>query len=124
MFDGPVQRTFPDLDLDTFWDDSEYALGAYVDAPTSAALIASVEAELGYRLPASYVTLMRSHNGGIPNNTCCPVPSRTTWAEDHVAVLRFTGQGLIWVYCDAFGRSFCRAVSGYLVVCDTAMVAG
>lgn len=69
MLDSHVD---PDLDPDTFWDDNEYALAGYVGAPPSAALVASVEAELGYRLPVSYVTLMRSHNGGMPHNTCCP----------------------------------------------------
>jgi SUKH superfamily protein len=81
------------LDLGTFWDDNEYALGSYVLPPPSDALIASVEAELGYRLPASYVALMRTHNGGLPRNTCCPAPSRTTWAEDHVAVHGIMGIG-------------------------------
>jgi hypothetical protein len=93
MFDELVQRIFPGVNLDTFWDDNEYALGVYVDAPASAALIASIEAELGYRLPASYVTLMRSHNGGMPHNTCCPALSRTTWADDHVAVDGIMGIG-------------------------------
>ncbi|MGN9907616.1 SMI1/KNR4 family protein [Phytohabitans sp. LJ34] len=93
MFDGPVQRIFPGVDMDAFWVDTEYALDAYVGAAPSTALIASVEAELGYRLPASYVALMRSHNGGMPHHACCPAPSRTTWAEDHVAVDGIMGIG-------------------------------
>ncbi|MEV6816732.1 SMI1/KNR4 family protein [Micromonospora sp. NPDC051296] len=93
MFDGPVQRSFPDLDPDTFWDDNEYALSAYVDAPPTPVLIDTVEAELGHRLPTSYVTLMRSHNGGMPHHTCCPAPSRTTWADTHVAVDGIMGIG-------------------------------
>ncbi|WP_327007804.1 SMI1/KNR4 family protein [Dactylosporangium sp. NBC_01737] len=78
---------------DTFWDDSDYALESYVGDVPSDALIASVEAELGYRLPASYVALMRTHNGGIPRNSCCPAPAATTWAEDHVAVHGIMGIG-------------------------------
>jgi hypothetical protein len=93
MVDRLVQRIFADLDLDGFWDDNEYTLREYVDAPPSDALIASVEAELGYRLPASYLALMRGHNGGMPHNTCCPSPNRTTWAEDHVAVYGIMGIG-------------------------------
>jgi hypothetical protein len=93
MYDGPVQGAPSGLDPEMFWDDNEYAMEAYVDASPSAALVALVEAELGYRLPASYVTLMRSHNGGIPHKTCCPAPSRTTWAEDHVAVHGIMGIG-------------------------------
>jgi hypothetical protein len=49
MVDDPVRDTFPDLNLDTFWDENEYALSSYVDTPASPALIASVEAQLGYR---------------------------------------------------------------------------
>ncbi|MFI7553274.1 SMI1/KNR4 family protein [Micromonospora sediminimaris] len=61
--------------------------------PPSPALIDSVEADLGYRLPASYVALMQSHSGGMPHHTCCPVPSRTTWADTHVAVHGIMGIG-------------------------------
>ncbi|HIZ06594.1 MAG TPA: SMI1/KNR4 family protein [Candidatus Eubacterium avistercoris] len=33
---------------------------------------ASVEQELGYKLPASYICLTKQHNGGIPvNKTAC-----------------------------------------------------
>ena len=78
---------------DAFWDDSEYALEQYVGEFPSDALVASVEEELGYRLPAAYVALMRTHNGGIPRNSCCPAPTRTTWAEDHVAVHGIMGIG-------------------------------
>ncbi|MFF5225398.1 SMI1/KNR4 family protein [Dactylosporangium sp. NPDC000521] len=93
MYDDAVRRAFPGVALDSFWDDGEYALDAYVDEPPSAELVASVQAELGYRLPQSYVTLMKSHNGGIPRSGCCPAPSRTTWAEDHVGVHGIMGIG-------------------------------
>jgi hypothetical protein len=93
MVNASVQMIFPDVDVDGFWDDNEYALREYVDATPSDALIASVEAELGYRLPASYVALMRAHNGGIPHHTCCPAPNRTTWADDHVALHGIMGIG-------------------------------
>jgi hypothetical protein len=78
---------------DAFWDDSEYALQHYAGEFPSDALIASIEEELGYRLPASYVALMRTQNGGVPRNSCCPAPTRTTWAEDHVAVHAIMGIG-------------------------------
>lgn len=93
MYDKIVRRTFPGVALDSFWDDDEYALEAYVDASPSAELVASVQAELGYRLPASYVTLMQWHNGGTPRNTCCPASGPTSWADDHVAVAGIMGIG-------------------------------
>jgi len=76
-----------------WWDDSEDARLEYVGDAPSDELIVSVENELGYRLPASYVALMRRHNGGIPRLTCCPTPAPTTWAEDHVAIEGIFGVG-------------------------------
>ena len=77
---------FKDFDLTNFWDDSQYALKEYVDKTPSDADIAKIELELGYKLPASYLYLMKMHNGGIPVNTCFPTAEPTSWAEDHVAV--------------------------------------
>ncbi|GAA0960999.1 hypothetical protein GCM10009554_76770 [Kribbella koreensis] len=66
--------------------------GAY-EPPPDDALIASVEAELGRRLPAAYISLARQHNGGDLALTSHPSPSRTTWAEDHVAVTSIAAIG-------------------------------
>ncbi|QKW52130.1 SMI1/KNR4 family protein [Streptomyces buecherae] len=64
------------LDIQDLWDDSPYALRDYVeDTPPTPELIAELEAELGgYRLPRSYVALMRAHNGGVPNRAFFPLP--------------------------------------------------
>ncbi|GIM98169.1 SMI1/KNR4 family protein [Paractinoplanes toevensis] len=93
MADEQLRRFFPGLDVDGFWDDIEQLGCMYGDGFPSDELIASVEAELGFRLPASYVALMRTRNGGVPRSTCCPAPSRTTWAEDHVALTSIMGIG-------------------------------
>jgi hypothetical protein len=81
-----VQTYFEQVDLSHFWDDSQYALKEYVDKAPSDADIAKIEAELGYKLPAAYIQLMKTHNGGIPVNTCFPTTEPTSWAENHVAV--------------------------------------
>lgn len=72
-----IKEFFPDLDLEEFWDDDELSLEEYVDESPSDLLIASIEQELGYTLPASYVALMKQHNGGVPYATCYPLPSDT-----------------------------------------------
>jgi len=69
-----------------FWDDDGYALREYVCNPPSDELIAELEVEFGYKLPESYIWLMKRHNGGIPVNTCCPTDEPTSWAEDHAAI--------------------------------------
>jgi len=58
----------------------------YHEPPPSEDLIASIESELGFRLPRSYIDLARSHNGGALRLSAHPSPARTSWAEDHVAV--------------------------------------
>lgn len=93
MVDEQRQQIFPSLDPDAFWDESEYAENSDGGGYPSDEVIASVEAELGFRLPASYVALMRTRDGGMPRNTCCPAPSKTTWAEDHVALSSIMGIG-------------------------------
>jgi hypothetical protein len=81
------------LDLATFWEDSDHARTNYVEAPLTPELVGSIEQELGFRLPASYLALMRSQNGGIPNRTCFPTDTETSWAEDHIAITGFLGIG-------------------------------
>lgn len=72
-----LKEFFPALDFEQFWDDDELALEEYVDDTPSDLLIASIENELGYTLPASYIALMKQHNGGVPYATCFPLPEHT-----------------------------------------------
>ena len=89
----PGDTPFEGFDLTNFWDDNWYALKEYVSDPPSDELIASVEEELGYKLPAAYIWLMKQHNGGIPVNTCYPCDEPTCWSEDHVAITGIFGIG-------------------------------
>ena len=84
---------FEGFDLTDFWDDNGYALENYVSEPPTDELIAGVEKELGYKLPASYIWLMKQHNGGMPVNTCYPTDEPTSWAEDHIAITGILGIG-------------------------------
>jgi len=87
------KQIFKDFDFADFWDDSDYSLQEYVEKPPSDELIQSIEEELGYKLPDSYIELMKQHNGGIPKNNCFPTTERTSWAEDHVAITGIMGIG-------------------------------
>ena len=89
----PGDTPFEGFDLTNFWDDNWYALKEYVSDPPSDELIASMEEELGYKLPAAYIWLMKQHNGGIPVNTCYPCDEPTCWADDHVAITGIFGIG-------------------------------
>ena len=54
-----LKKYFPELDMTQFWDDDELALAEYVDEKPSDTLIASIENELGYKLPDSYIAMMK-----------------------------------------------------------------
>lgn len=103
------QRTpFDGFSLRGFWDDTDWAKKAYVERKPSAAVVASVEKELGYVLPRSYVWLMTRHNGGTPARTCFPTKKATSWAPDHVAITGLAGIGRTKRYslCGAAGSRF------------------
>ena len=64
-----MKQEFEGFDFTNFWDDNYYARKEYIsDAPTDE-LIADVEKELGYKLPASYIWLMKRRNGGFLKRT-------------------------------------------------------
>ncbi|GAB2697493.1 hypothetical protein GCM10027037_21990 [Mucilaginibacter koreensis] len=119
------QKIFKDFDFTDFWDDNAYALKAYVeDTPPDDQLIADIENELGYKLPDSYIELMKLHNGGIPRNTCFPTQTPTSWAEDHVAITGIAGIGRKKTYSLAgeLGSQFMMEEWGYpnigVYICD------
>ncbi|UIO42500.1 SMI1/KNR4 family protein [Brevibacillus brevis] len=115
---------FSNMSLEDFWDDSEYAKKAYQSDPPTDELIASIEEELGYKLPASYLALMKQQNGGIPKNTCFPTEDPTSWAEDHIAITGILGIGREKSYslCGDLGSQFMIEDWGYpdigVVICD------
>lgn len=89
-----TKNYFPQLDLEQFWDDDELALEEYVDEAPDDLLIASIENELGYKLPDSYIALMKQHNGGIPYATCYPLPEEDEQDDsDYVEITGFLNIG-------------------------------
>lgn len=115
---------FSNFSLVDFWDDSEYARKSYQSEPPTDELIASIEEELGYKLPSSYIALMKHRNGGIPKNTCFPTEDATSWAEDHIAITGILGIGRDKSYslCGDLGSKFMIEDWGYpdigVVICD------
>jgi len=118
------QVPFRERDFSRFWERSDYADDNYTEAPPTAEMIASVEDELGYKLPADYIWLMQQHNGGIPMDTCFPTALPTSWAEDHVAITGIMGIGCEKTYSlgGSLGSRFMLEEWGYpdigVVLCD------
>jgi len=106
---------FEGFDLAGFWNDSDYARKEYVLPPPTDISIAAVEKKLGYKLPGSYVDLMRHQNGGLPKKTAFPTTEPTSWAEDHVAIHGILGIGDSKTYslCGELGSQFMKDEWGY-----------
>ncbi len=79
-------QPFHDFTFSTFWEQSAYADHKYVDERLTSSVLADIELELGYKLPASYVELAAQQNGGVPLRTFHRTATPTSWSRDHVAL--------------------------------------
>jgi hypothetical protein len=77
---------------DIEFDESTY----YTGPDLTDALIASAELRLGYRLPSSYIELLRVRNGGIPRRRRFRTDFATSWAPDNFEISAFRGVGGPW----------------------------
>jgi len=113
-----------DFDFSDFWENSDYAKKEYVCEPLADDLITEIETDLGYKLPSSYIALMKSQNGGIPKNTCSPSTEPTSWANDHIAITGIFGisRKKQWSLCGDLGSQFMIGEWGYpdigIYICD------
>ena len=110
-----MSAPFADFDLSDFWEDSDYARREYVGSSFSDLDVKRVEKELGFKLPSSYIALMRLQNGGIPKRTNHRTSERTSWADDHVAItgIYSIGREKTYSLCGKFSSSFWVDEWGY-----------
>lgn len=118
------QKIFNDFDFKDFWDDNDYSLKEYVEDKPTDELISSIEEELGFKLPASYIELMKIHNGGTQKNCCFPTKKSTSWAQDHCAIsgIMAIGRTKSYSLCGELGSQFMIDEWGYpnsgVYICD------
>ncbi|MEJ8303876.1 SMI1/KNR4 family protein [Saccharibacillus sacchari] len=84
---------FEDFDWNGFWDDYDGYTGS---EKVTDERIADTERLLGYKLPRSYIELIRTRNGGSPVNSCFPTDEPNSWADDHVSITSICGIGGQW----------------------------
>jgi hypothetical protein len=106
---------FSGFELKEFWERCDYADGEYVDNPVTPEKVALVERTLGFKLPAAYVELMKSQNGGFPRRTNHRTATPTSWADDHVAITGIfsIGNAKPHSLCGSFGSRFWPEKWGY-----------
>lgn len=113
-----------DLDI-SYWHNSEYAQKYYVGITPTNEQVEEVENELGYKLPQSYIALIKQQNGGMPINTCFPTSVPTCWAENHIAISGIMGidKNKPYSLCGEMGNSFWIEEWGYpaigIAICTT-----
>lgn len=118
------KKIFTDFDFSDFWIDSNFSLEEYVEMHPTDDLISSIELELGYKLPASYIELMKLHNGGTPKNCRYRTNLPTSWSEDHIAITGIMGIGNEKPnsICGDYGSEFWIDEWGYpnigIYICD------
>jgi len=106
---------FKDFDFKDFWSESSYSVRDYIEEFPDDEMIASIENELGYKLPASYIELMRIQNGGLVEKSCFPTTEDNSWADDHIAITGIMGIGRDKTYsvCGELGSQFMMEEWGY-----------
>lgn len=115
---------FKGMNFTDFWNKSEYAINAYTSEYPDDQTIYALEQELGYTLPASYIWLMKQHNGGIPTRDCFPTSTPTSWAKNHITISGIMGIGYDKTYSigGSLGSQFMIEEWGYpnigIAICD------
>ena len=116
---------FEGFDLSDFWEEtSNYAKDKYIGPVPTDEMIRSVEEELGYKLPESYIVLMQVQNGGFSKKSAFPTSTPTSWADDHIAIEGFLSIGWDKTYslCGKLGSRFMIEEWGYpdigIAICD------
>lgn len=106
---------FKDFDFTDFWSESSYSVRDYIEEFPDDEMVASIENELGYKLPASYIELMRIQNGGLVDKSCFPTTEENSWADDHIAITGIMGIGREKTYsvCGELGSQFMIDEWGY-----------
>jgi hypothetical protein len=80
------------MDMHGFWTESDYFTGPSLTDD----MVHRAEELLGYKLPKSYLRLLRTRNGGSPARDCFPTSTPTSWAENHIALSGIRGIGGEW----------------------------
>lgn len=75
------------FDLIDFWEENTGG------EPLTEAMVAEAENALGYRLPKSYIALLKTQNGGRLLKRIFPTDQPNSWADDHIALTDICGIG-------------------------------
>jgi hypothetical protein len=92
-----------------WFDESDYFTGR----PLTDDMAQDAEVVLGYKLPQSYLNLLRIKNGGTLRLRCYPTEAPTGWAKDHIEVDAVYGIAGKWGIDTEYGSRYLIAEWGY-----------
>lgn len=105
---GSSKNPFGNFKFTRFWNDDKYALENWIGRCPADSEIWQIEKELGYKLPESYVWLMKKHNGGVPRLSYFIVDDMDAIADGFIKISGIYGIGREKEYslCGKFGNDF------------------
>lgn len=109
-------KYFKDEDLKDLWSDSDYSQEKYISTYPTDEIIAEIEAATGgYKLPESYIELMRIQNGGYLNRCFMILGEDSDFADGMCWASGILGIGSEKTYslCGEFGSNFMKEEWGY-----------
>ena len=74
------------IPITKFWRSNHYK-----HPPLTDEMVSIAEEQLGVKLPAEYLALLRVQNGGCTHGFRFPMTQSTTWAKDHVPLNDMAG---------------------------------
>ena len=108
VLDSEPEPRLSDMDFSDFWHDIKESERHYESAKPDLRAIRSVQEELGFRLPDTYVELMKMHNGGMVNRCWYPINFPAETYSDYIQITHLLGIGRDANYslCGRFGSRF------------------
>jgi hypothetical protein len=103
---------YGDFDVSDFWLDDEYAREKYIGEPLTDELLASIELELGYKLPTSYAELMKTQNGGLLARTAYRTENQTIRVQGIYGINRSKTYSLGGIWKQTKARTLRNADTG------------
>jgi|GEM_PF-662832 len=97
----PREKSAPVSNAASFWDDPFDESDYFTGPPLTEEMIQATEAKLGYRLPQSYLRLIRIKNGGSLKRSCFPTRVSTSGEEDYLELSGIRGIGGHWSIYDS-----------------------
>lgn len=116
ILDSEPEPQLTDMDFSDFWHDIRESERHYESAKPDLRAVRSVQEELGFRLPDTFVELMKMHNGGMVNRCWYPIRFPAETYSDYIQITHLLGIGRDANYslCGRFGSKFLLEGKGEL----------